>query len=91
MEIAVLEQDKNRMKFVLKGAGHTFCNNLKRELYADKNVHVASYRVDHPLIGTPTFILEKTGTASFAKILADAAKRIQKQNAEAQKAFKKLK
>jgi DNA-directed RNA polymerase subunit L len=91
MELTVLEQDKNRIKFSLQGAGHTFCNNLKKELYGNKAVEVSSYKLDHPLIGNPTFIVEKTGTAGFKQLLTETTERIKKQNKEFLTAFKKLK
>ena len=89
MELEILETGKDRITFQLKGAGHTFCNNLKKELYNDKNVTVAAYKVVHPLIGTPTFILEKKGNTSFSRIISNAAARTKKQNKEFMTAFKK--
>lgn len=90
MEIEVLEKSKNRVKFVLKGAGHTFCNNLKRALNQDDQITTAAYSVNHPLVGTPTFIVEKKAAGEFAKIFADAAKSIKNDNATFAKAFAKL-
>lgn len=91
MEIVVLEQEDKRIKFQLKGAGHTFCNHLKRELYHDDAVDVAAYTIEHPLVGIPTFIVQLKKKASFKKILSDAAKRIKKQNKDSLASFKKLK
>lgn len=90
MEIEVLEQTDTRMRFVLHGAGHTFCNHLKHELYNDENVDIAAYKVDHPLTGTPTFIIQLTKKAKFEKILADAVKRIKDSNKDLASAVKKL-
>lgn len=90
MELHVLEQSDERVTFALDGAGHTFSNNLKHELYMDENVDVAAYKVDHPLTGTPTFIVQKDKKAKFEKILADAAKRIKDANKEFASALKKL-
>lgn len=87
----MLEHDKNRVMFQLKGAGHTFCNNLKRELYGEKEVEVSSYRVDHPLIGTPTFIVETKGSAKISDLMKATADRIKKENKEFLAAFKKVK
>jgi|AntRauTorckE6833_2_1112554.scaffolds.fasta_scaffold95453_2 DNA-directed RNA polymerase subunit L len=90
MELHVLEQSDERVTFALDGAGHTFSNNLKHELYNDKQVDIAAYKVDHPLTGTPTFIIQKDKAAKFNKILADATQRIKDANKEFAQALKKL-
>ncbi len=90
MEISVLEQEDNRIKFALEGAGHTFCNNLKHELYSDKAVKSAAYKVDHPLVSTPTFIVQTTKKANFSKIFKEVAKNIKDENGELLKAVNKL-
>ena len=90
MEIKVLEQEDNRIKFALEGAGHTFCNNLKHQLYSDDSVQVAAYKVDHPLVSTPTFIIQKKGNKKLATILTDVAKGIKEDNKAFSKALSKL-
>lgn len=91
MEIEVLEQEDNRIKFSLNGAGHTFCNNLKHELYNESGIESAAYKVDHPLISVPTFIIEKSGKKKFSTILKSASSKIKDDNKEFLKALKKLK
>ncbi len=81
MEIQVLEQSQQKILFSLSGAGHTFSNNLKHELYADEAVEVAAYKVDHPLVSLPTFIINTNGKKEIKKILTDTVKRIKEQNA----------
>lgn len=90
MEIDVLEQEDTRIKFALEGAGHTFCNNFKHELYAEKDIDYAAYKVDHPLVGTPTFLVQKSGKKKFATILASVAKKITADNKAFSDALKKL-
>lgn len=90
MEIEVLEQEDNRIKFALQGAGHTFCNNFKHELYAEDDIDYAAYKVDHPLVSTPTFMIQKSSKKKFATVLKQAATRIKEQNSEIVKAVKKL-
>ena len=53
MEITILEEGKNRIIFQLKGETHTFCNIIKQELLNVKGVTIATYKIDHPLIGVP--------------------------------------
>lgn len=61
MEFAVLEETKTKLVFTLKGDTHTFCNILKKELQELKGVTTVTYRVNHPLIGIPQFLLETKG------------------------------
>jgi DNA-directed RNA polymerase subunit L len=91
MEIEVLEKTNKKLIFHLKGADHTLCNPLKRELYADEDVKVASYTIDHPLVRIPKFIVETNGKKAPEKALVDAAKRLQKTNEKVLEAFKKIK
>lgn len=77
MEFKVLEETKTKLVFELKGETHTFCNALKQELLDLKGVALATYRIDHPLVGVPTMVLEtkdleprkalKTALASLKK------------------------
>lgn len=85
MEINILEESKNRIVFELKGEDHTFCNALKQELWADKDTKLASYKIDHPLVGVPEFILETK--ADPKKVLLNAAKNLQKELEKFKKAF----
>ena len=86
MEVKVLEESKNRIVIEIKGEDHTFCNALKQELWNDKDVKVASYKIDHPLIGVPQFLVETKGKDP-KKVLMDAAKRLQKELDKFKKAF----
>jgi len=91
MEIHVLEKSSKKMVFTLKGADHTLCNPLKRELYNDEAVKIASYTIEHPLIRVPKFIVETNGKKDPVKALMDAVKRLQKTNKQFLEAFKKVK
>lgn len=61
MELKILEETKTKLVFELKGETHTFCNALKDELLQVKGVSLATYRIDHPLVGVPTFQIETKG------------------------------
>lgn len=87
MEVKVLEETNKKLLFELKGAGHSFCNALREELINDKHVEVASYRIDHPLVGIPTFMVETDGEAP-RDVLANAAKRLMKMNEKVLDLFK---
>jgi len=61
MEFIVIEETKDKLVFELKGETHTFCNALKHELEALKEVTLVSYKIDHPLVGVPKFLVETKG------------------------------
>ena len=89
MEIVVKENNKNRFVFELKDSTHAFCNLLKTELWNDKHVKVATYTIDHPLVGVPRFIVETDGKETPQEALNDAVKRIKKINEKVRKDFSK--
>jgi len=77
MEIKILEQKGSKLQFEIRGENHTLCNILKKELYNDEHVKSATYWINHPLIGVPTFILETDG-ADPKKTLISAVQRLKK-------------
>ncbi|MBI2499400.1 DNA-directed RNA polymerase subunit L [Candidatus Woesearchaeota archaeon] len=89
MEIEVLESEKNRLKFKLKGETHTFCNILNEELWNDKDVKAAGYRIEQSLEDEPIFILE-TDSKDPKKVLSDAISRLRKQFKEFESKITKL-
>ncbi|MDP3734081.1 MAG: DNA-directed RNA polymerase subunit L [Nanoarchaeota archaeon] len=89
MELNVLEESKTKMVFELKGETHTFCNALKEELQQVKGVTLTSYRISHPLIGVPQFILE-TKSIEPRKALKSALESLKKKTEEFMKEVKKL-
>ncbi len=80
MEFTVLEESKSKLVFELKGETHTFCNALKEELLDIDGVTIATYRIDHPLVGIPRFHLETKGVEP-RKAIKEALKALKK-NAE---------
>jgi DNA-directed RNA polymerase subunit L len=89
MEINVIEEEKKKLIFEIKGEGHTLSNLLEKELWKDEDVKAAGYNVAHPLIGIPRMIVETNGKKTAREAVEDAVKRVKKQNADFQKAFKK--
>ncbi|MBI2572586.1 DNA-directed RNA polymerase subunit L [Candidatus Woesearchaeota archaeon] len=84
MEVNVLEESKTKLVFQLKGETHTFCNLLKEELLAVKGVTLSTYRIDHPLIGVPQFLLETKGIEP-RKAVKEALKSMKKKAEEFKK------
>ena len=91
MEIKALEESNKAIVFEIKGEGHTLCNALKKELWENKHVKVATYVVKHPLIGIPEMTVETDGEVKPRKALMDAAEKVIDQTDKFQKEFKKLK
>jgi len=92
MKLKVLKKGKNKLKIEIIGEGHTFCNSLRKELWNDKDVTVAGYNIEHPLVSNPVLTLE-TGKKDPKKVLEAAIKRLKNKNAkirEAVKASKKI-
>lgn len=89
MEFKVLEESKNKLLFELKGETHTFCNALKNELHQIKGVSIATYKIDHPLIGMPQFVLETKGIEP-RKALQEALKNLKKKAEQFKKEVGKL-
>ncbi len=77
MQLAVKEETKTKLVFELHGENHTFCNLLKSELQSVKGVVIATYKIDHPLVGVPTLHLETSGVEP-KKALKEALKEIKK-------------
>lgn len=89
MEFKVLEESKTKLVFELTGETHTFCNALKSELQAVKGVNIATYRIKHPLIGIPKFLIETKGVEPRSA-LKEALKNLKKKANEFKKETSKL-
>ncbi|MEM4282069.1 MAG: DNA-directed RNA polymerase subunit L [Candidatus Woesearchaeota archaeon] len=90
MEIAIIEEKDNRLVFELKGEGHTFCRMLEKELWNDEHVKAAGYRIKHPLVGIPTFVIE-TVNEEPKKVVLAAVKRLKKQLSKLKEQVKGIK
>ena len=90
MEVKIIEEKKDRIVFEIIGESHTLCNALRKELYNDEHVKVATYAIEHPLIEKPRFILETDG-ADPKKTIQNAIKKLQKQLEKIKTEAKELK
>ena len=89
MEFNVKEESKSKLIFELKGETHSFCNALKYELQQVKGVTLATYKIDHPLVGVPQFLIETKGVEP-RKALKTALKALKKHAEEFKKEASKL-
>ena len=89
MEINFIEKIKHRILFEIKGVDHTFCNMLKEELWNNSDVKSCSYRIKHPLISVPTFIVETSKNDAIKAVLS-SIKKIESENSKFLTALKKI-
>ncbi len=72
MEISIIKEEKNKLEIEIAGEDHTLCNALRKELWKNKDVKVAAYNIEHPLVSQPRFIIQ-TNKDDPKKTLAKAA------------------
>ena len=89
MELKVIERSKSLLKLEVKGEDHTLLNAIRKELWADKDLNLAGYNVQHPLVSSPVLIIETKGKDA-KKALADALERLKEKSEEAAKQFKAI-
>ncbi|NQV91835.1 DNA-directed RNA polymerase subunit L [Candidatus Woesearchaeota archaeon] len=89
MEFNAVEETKTKLVFELKGETHTFCNLLKKSLQEVNGVETVSYKIDHPLIGIPTFLIETKGIDP-RKAIKEALKSMKSQAQDFAKEVKSL-
>ena len=87
MEINILEKEKNKLKFEIKGEDNTFSNILRNELWNDKDITLSGYKIEHSLLSEPVFTVESDNPKSS---LLDAAKRLTKINEDFKEKIKKI-
>ena len=88
MELEVIENEKNRLRFEIKGEGHSFCNALKSEIW-NENVEVAGYHIEHSLTANPVFVVE-TSKGDPKKTVLDAVECLRKKNKSLKEQLKKI-
>lgn len=87
MEIKILDDKKSKLIIEIKGTDHTLCNALKKELWNDKHVKIATYSIRHPHISVPRMIVETDGEESPKNALINAVERLHKTNTKFKKEF----
>ena len=88
MDVKILEETKERLKIEIQGEDHTLANILRKELWNDKNIKIAGYHLEHPLIGNPVLIVESDKDPK--KAVFEAIERLRKKNKEMLELVKKL-
>jgi len=89
MEVSILEETKNKIKFEVKEESHTLCNALRDELWNAKGTKFTGYNIKHPLVSNPIFILESESNPREA--ILNAIERIKKRNKQLKELAKRIK
>ena len=69
MELHVITEKKDEMEFELKGEDTTFAGLLVNQLLKNKDVEIAQYNIEHPLVGEPVFYIKTSGTKPRTAVL----------------------
>ena len=91
MDASVLEEKKKRIIVELKGANHGLCHAIKKELWNDNTVTVASYVVEHPMTSVPKLIVETNNDGNPREALKKAIERLKKVTEQFKVELKKVK
>ncbi|MCD6547554.1 MAG: DNA-directed RNA polymerase subunit L [Nanoarchaeota archaeon] len=89
VEIEIIQKEKNKLKFKVKGENHTILNLLRKELFNDESVEFAGYMIEHPLTGVAIFSIS-TKNKTARKALTDAISRLQKKISNFESEVKKI-
>lgn len=90
MKVIILEETKDLLRFEIEGEDHTFCNALRSELWLFKEVTLAGYTMDHPLVTRPVFVVGTDGKESPRKVLLKAVDSLKEKNKQLAGLFAKL-
>ncbi len=89
VNIEILKEEKNRIQFKIKGETHTVLNLIRKELFENKSVEFAGYKVDHPQIKNIIFTVS-TSKGNPKMAVKKAIEKIQKKLSKIESEVKKL-
>jgi len=77
MKLKILENEKDKIRFVMVGEGHTFVNALVEELLLDPEVDVAKYVIEFQFSDPEVLVTMKPKSKKDAKkAILEAANKI---------------
>ena len=77
MKLKILEHEKDKIRLVMEGEGHTFVNALVEELLLDDSVDVAKYVIEFQFSDPEMLVTMKPKSKKTAeKAVLEAAKKI---------------
>ncbi|MEK6967739.1 MAG: DNA-directed RNA polymerase subunit L [Nanoarchaeota archaeon] len=89
MEAVVIEESPKKFIVELRGESHTLLNVLKHKLWENDKIKIATYHVNHPLLGIPKLIVETDGSVKPRKAVSEAAEKLKKDVDKFRTAFEK--
>jgi DNA-directed RNA polymerase subunit L len=75
MIVKVLDLEKDKVRLVIQGEGHTFMNALVEEILSDPDVDVAKYMIEFQF-SDPELLVTTKGKKNPLPIIKKACKRI---------------
>jgi DNA-directed RNA polymerase, subunit L len=75
MNIKILELEKDKVKMVILGEGHTFMSALTAEILNDPDVDVGKYRIEFQF-SDPELLVTTNGNKDPLVVITDACKRL---------------
>lgn len=90
MEYTVLKDEKDELQVELSEADHGFLNMIKEAIWRESGVEIASFRLEHPEVSKPVFILKTKGKEA-KKVWNSALDSISSDLEKFEKELKKLK
>jgi DNA-directed RNA polymerase subunit L len=90
MEYEILKEETHEMQIQFSEIDHGFLNMIKEAVWQQSGVEMASFRIEHPEVSKPLFIL-KTKGKDAKKIWNSALAAIDEQLEKLSKELKKLK
>ena len=75
MIVKVLDLEKDKVRLIIQGEGHTFMNALVEEILSDSDVDVAKYMIEFQF-SDPELLVTTKGKKNPLSIIKKACKRI---------------
>ena len=75
MIVKVLDLEKDKVRLIIQGEGHTFMNTLVEEILSDSDVDVAKYMIEFQF-SDPELLVTTKGKKNPLPIIKKACKRI---------------
>ncbi len=89
MEIKVLENEKNRLKFEILDETYTLANLITKKLWEESDVTVSGFNMKHPQTSNVLILIETT-KKDPKKVLLETLNAIKKDGHDFKTQFKKI-
>jgi DNA-directed RNA polymerase subunit L len=70
----IITNKRYEMEIELEGETHTLCNAIRKVLMEDKDVKIAAYSIDHPIVGQPQLYIKAKSPKKSLKTAAETLK-----------------